>query len=133
MCVYTRSSVCVYIHVLRMYTCLCVCIRICVSVCTRVYTCGHARMHLLLHGYIGVHAPIVCVRIIILYASRGGQLHSLGYRLRHVSYLTSSAFSVRQIGAVSVFAFQFLVHFTEDSRGANNVGRLQTRVVSSFF
>ena len=62
MCVYTRTSVCVYIHVLRMYTCVCVY----TYVCVRVYTCGHARMHLLLPGYVGIHAPMVFVRMFVL-------------------------------------------------------------------
>ena len=58
-CIRVRLYVCMYIHVLRMYTCLCVYIHIYVSVCTRVGApvCT---------GYVGVHAPIVFVRIFVL-------------------------------------------------------------------
>ena len=51
MCVYTRTSVCVYIHVLRMYTCLCLCIHLCMSVCTRVGTPVCISYYLVLSVY----------------------------------------------------------------------------------
>ena len=123
MCVYTRTSVCVYIHVLRMYTCLCVCIRLCTSVCTRVGTPVCISYYLVLSVY--THPSFLCVVSCypIFHVIKRRPVTQL--RLPPAAcqgYLSSlrvlSAVSGRQIWALSVLVFQFLVHFTEDSRGA---------------
>ena len=128
MCVYTRTSVCVYIHVLRIYTCLCVCIHLCMSVCTRVGTPVCISYYLVLSVY--THPLFLCVFSCypILHVIKRRPVTQL--RLPPAAcqgYLSSlrvlSAVSGRQIWALSVLVFQFLVHFTEDSRGANNFGR----------
>ena len=123
MCVYTRTSVCVYIHVLRMYTCLCVCIHLCMSVCTRVGTPVCISYYLVLSVY--THPSFLCVVSCypIFHVIKRRPVTQL--RLPPAAcqgYLSSlrvlSAVSGRQIWALSVLVFQFLVHFTEDSRGA---------------
>ena len=123
MCVYTRTSVCVYIHVLRMYTCLCVCIHLCMSVCTRVGTPVCISYYLVLSVY--THPWFLCVVSCypIFHVIKRRPVTQL--RLPPAAcqgYLSSlrvlSAVSGRQIWALSVLVFQFLVHFTEDSRGA---------------
>ena len=53
MCVYTRMSV--YACVTYIY--MCECMYAYTYIC--VYTCEHARQHLSLPGYVGVHAPIL--------------------------------------------------------------------------
>ena len=55
MCVDTRMSARVSIHVLR----VCTCVYMYAYMYVRVYTCVHTRKHLLLPGYVGVHAPIL--------------------------------------------------------------------------
>ena len=123
MCVYTRTSVCVYIHVLRMYTCLCVCIHLCMSVCTRVGTPVCISYYLVLSVY--THPSFLCVVSCypIFHVIKRRPVTQL--RLPPAAcqgYLSSlrvlSAVSGRQIWALSVLVFQFLVHFTEDSRCA---------------
>ena len=122
-CVYTRTSVCVYIHVFRMYTCLCVCIHLCMSVCTRVGTPVCISYYLVMSEY--THPLFLCVVSCypIFHVIKRRPVTQL--RLPPAAcqgYLSSlrvlSAVSGRQIWALSVLVFQFLVHFTEDSRGA---------------
>ena len=120
MCVYTRTSVCVYIHLLRMYTCLCVCIHICVSVCTRVGTPVCICYYLVLSVYTHPLFLYVFSCYPILHVIKRRPVTQLGLPPAACQgYLSSlrvlSAVSGRQICALSVFAFQFLVHFTEDS------------------
>ena len=75
LCVFVSMYVCVSMCVCVRFG-LCVCIRVCLYVCIYmcyvyihvcmyayryicVYTCVHARKHLSLPGYVGVHAPIL--------------------------------------------------------------------------
>ena len=113
MCVYTHTSVCVYIHVLRMYTCLCVCIHLCVSVCTREDTPVCISYYLVMSVY--THPLVLCVFSCypILHIIKGRPVTQL--RLPPVAcqgYLSSlrvlSAVSGRQIWALSVFFFSSL-------------------------
>ena len=120
-CVYTRTSVCVYIHVLRMYTCLCVCIHLCMSVCTRVGTPVCISYYLVLSVYPSFLCVVSCYPIFHVIKRRPVTQLRLPPAACQ-GYLSSlrvlSAVSGRQIWALSVLVFQFLVHFTEDSRGA---------------
>ena len=122
MCVYTRTSVCVYIHVLRMYTCMYVCIHLCMSVCTRVGTPVCISYYLVLSVY--THPSFLCVVSCypILHVIKRRPVTQLRLPPAECQgYLSSlrvlSAVRGRQTWALSVLVFQFLVHFTEDSRG----------------
>ena len=125
-CIRVRLYVCIYMY----YVCIhvCVCIHICVSVCTRVGTpvciCYYLVRSVFTHPlflYIFSFYPILHVikrrpvtQLRLPPAACQGYLSSL-----RVLYAVSG----RQNWALSVLAFHVLVHFTEDSRGANNFGR----------
>ena len=132
-CVYVSGSVyvcvrvCMYVCIYMCYVCIyvCECMHICMSVCTHVYTHVSIFYYLVMSVY--TH-PLFCTyfRFIPFCASpRGGQIHSLGYRLRHVRVISlHCTFPLRLVSAnfgPSLFGFSVLVHFTGDSPGAKPV------------
>ena len=133
-CVRVRLYVCIYMY----YVCIHVCVYVYIYVCPCVYV--WARLYALVITWLcrctRTHCFCAYFRVIpFCTSSRGGQFHSLGAACQ--GYLSSlrvlSAVSGRQIWALFVFVFQFLVHFTEDSRGANNFGRYKPGWFRFFF
>ena len=92
------AYVCMYVYTCITYVYIFVCIY--TYICVRVYTCGRARMHWLCRCT-RTHCFCAYFRVIpFCTSSRGGQLHSLGYRLRHVRAIYfPCAFSLRLVGA----------------------------------
>jgi len=129
-CVCVWFCLCVRIRVCR-HVCLCMCcvcvhVCICMHICVRVYTCVHTRKHLLLHGYVGVHAPIL-LYIFSCYPIWCVTMRWPVTQLRLPpatcqGYFSSLHVPLRLVGANFVpspfFLFFSLDHFTEDSPGA---------------
>ena len=94
--------VCLYVCIYMCYVCIhvCVCMHIYISVCTHVYThvsiCYYLVMSVYTHTFFCTY-----FRFTPFCASpRGGQLHSLGYRLRHVRAISlPCTFPLRLVGA----------------------------------
>ena len=107
MCVVLFMCVCIRV---RLYVCIYmyyVCIHVCVYVYIYVCPCVHvwARLYALVINWLCRCTPTHCFcayfRVIpFCTSSRGGQIHSLGYRLRHVRAIyLPCAFSLRLVGA----------------------------------
>ena len=125
MCADTRMSARVFMHVLR----VCTCVYTYAYIYVRVYTCVHTRKHLLLHGYVGVHAPIL-LYIFSCYPIWCVTMRWLVTQLRLPPATCQGYFSflhvpLRLVGAnfvPSPFCLFFsLDHFTEDSPCAKPV------------
>jgi len=99
LCVCVR--VCLYVCIYMYYVCIqvCVCIHICMSVCTHVYTpvgiCYYLVMSMYTHPFFCTYFHFIpfCA------SSRGDQIHSFGYRMRHVrAIFLPFTFSLRLVG-----------------------------------
>ena len=119
-CVYAYVCMCVYTFITYVYMFVCMYTYICVSVCTRVGTPVCICYYLVLSVYTHPLFLYVFSCYPILHVIKRRPVTQLGLPPAACQgYLSSlrvlSAVSGRQICALSVFAFQFLVHFTEDS------------------
>ena len=120
MCVYVRFCLCVWIRVC-LYVCICmyyVYIYMCECMYAYTYICGytceHARQHLSLPGYVGVHAPILLYVFSfypILCVTKRWPVTQLRLRRRLVRAISlPCAFPLRLVGTnfgPSLFVFSY--------------------------
>ena len=114
MCVCIRVClyVCIYMCYVYIHVCVCVCMYAYMYIC--VYTCEHARKHLSLPGYVGVHAPIL-VYVFSFYpiscVTKRWPVTQLRLRLRLVRAISlPCAFPLRLVGTnfgPSLFVFSY--------------------------